>query len=62
MKTVRHARRHGRFLEIKGNLKKKKTHITNPASNFLGGSLSSRDNVRVPTKIRKARQSRQLKR
>ena len=62
MKTVRHARRQGRFLEIKGNLKKKKIHITNPGSDFLGGSLSSRDNVRVPTKIRKARQSRQLKR
>ena len=40
MTTVFHAWPYGRFIEIKRNLWRKKLHITNPGSNFLGGSLT----------------------
>ena len=43
--TVFHAWPYGRFLEIHSNLRRKKLHRTNQGSNFLGGTLSNRNNV-----------------
>ena len=37
---------YGRFIEIQSNLRTKKLHTTNQGSNFLGGSVSDKDNVR----------------
>ena len=47
MTAVFHARLYGRFIEIQRNLRRKKLRRTNQGSNFLGGSFSNRDNVRV---------------
>ena len=54
MKTVFHSWLYGRYIEIQSNLKtSKKLHRTNQGSNFLGGSFSNRDNVRVPIQFRR---------
>ena len=55
MATVYHASMYGRDIEIKINLKRLKPHRTNQGSNFLGGSFSSRDNVRAPVQFRRER-------
>ena len=47
-----HAWAYGRFIEIQRNLRRKKLHRTNQGSNFLGGSFSNRDNVRVPIQFK----------
>ena len=52
---------HGRFVEIQSNLKRKKLHRINQRSNFLGGSLSKRGNVRAPIQFRRESQSYILK-
>ena len=52
---------YGRFIEILRNLRRKKLHRTNQSSNFLGGSLSNRDNVRVPIQFRRESQPYILK-
>ena len=52
MTIVFHARPYGRFKEIKSSLRRKKLHRTNQGSNFLGGSLSNRDNVGAPIQFR----------
>ena len=56
MTVVFHARRYGRFIEMQNNLKRKKLHRTNQSSNFLGGSFSIRDTVRVPIQFIRERQ------
>ena len=53
MTTVFHGRLYGRFIEIKNNFRRKKLHEVNHGSNFLGGSFSNKDNVRVPILFRK---------
>ena len=53
MTAVFHARLYGRFIEIQRNLRRKKLHRTNQGSNFLGGSFSNRDNVRVQSNVDK---------
>ena len=52
--TVFHTWTHGRLIEIQSNLTGKKLHRTNQGSNFLGGSLNNRDNVRSPVQFRRA--------
>ena len=47
MTTVFHVRTQDTFTERKGNLWRKKRCRTNQGSNFLGGSFSNWDNVRV---------------
>ena len=47
MTTAFHARPYGRFIEIQGNLRRKKFHRTNHSSNVLGGSFSNRHNERA---------------
>ena len=42
--TVFHAWLYGRFIEIQGNLRRKKLNRTNQSSNFLGGSLEEKVN------------------
>ena len=53
MTAVFHAWLYDRFIEIQSNLRRKKLHRTNQGSNVLGGSLSNRDNVRVPIQFRR---------
>ena len=43
-----HARWYGRFVEIKGSLRRKQLHKTGEGSNFLENSFSNRDNARIP--------------
>ena len=43
---------HGRFIEIKNNLKRKKLHRMNQNSTLLGGSFSNKDSVRAPVQFR----------
>ena len=62
MKTVFHAWMYGRFIEIMSNLRKKKPHIMNKGSNFLGGTFSNRDDVRAPIQFRRESQPHHLKR
>ena len=57
-----HTWAYGRFIEIEGNLRRKKLHRTNKGSNFLGGSFSNRDNVRAPIQFRRESQPQHLKR
>ena len=45
MTTVFHIWPYGKFVEIQGNLRRKKLHRTNQGFNFLGDSFSNRDNV-----------------
>ena len=52
---------HGRFVEIQSNLKRKKLHRTNQDSNFLGGSFTSRDNVKAQIQFRGESQPQHLK-
>ena len=59
---VFHAWSYGRFIEIQGNLRRKKLHRTNQGCNFLGGSFSNRDNVRAPIQFRREGQPEHLKR
>ena len=61
MTTIFHAWLYGRFIEIQSNLRKKKLHRTNPDSNFLGGSLSNRMNVKAPIQFRRESQPQHLK-
>ena len=53
MTTVFHAWPYGRFIEIQSDLRRKKLHRTNQSSNFLGGSLSNRDNIRAPIQFKR---------
>ena len=53
MTTVFHKWPYGRLTEIQSNLRRKRLHRTNQGSNFLGGSFSNRDNVRVPIQFRR---------
>ena len=62
MKAVFHIWLYGRFIEMQRNLRRKKLHRTNQGSNFLGGSFSNRDNVRVPIQFRRESQPQHLKR
>ena len=48
MTIVFHGRSNGRILEIKSTFRTKKRHKTNQGYNFLVGSFSNKDNVRVP--------------
>ena len=41
-----------RFIEIKGNPRKKKYYTNNQNFNFLGGSFSNRENVRTPIQFK----------
>ena len=52
MTTVFHARLHGRFVEIKSNLRRKKLYRTNQNSVFLEGSFNNRD-VITPIQFRR---------
>ena len=61
MTTVFHAWPYGRFIEIQSKFRRKKLHRTNEGSNFLGGSFSNRDNVRVPIQFRRKSQPQHLK-
>ena len=61
MTTVFHAWVNGRFIEIQSHLRRKKLHRTNQGSNFLGGSFSNRDSVRVPIQFRRESQPHHLK-
>ena len=61
MTTVFHAWLYSRFIEIQSNLRRKKLHRMNPGSNFLGGSFSNMDNVRVPIQFRTESQVQHLK-
>ena len=38
-------------MEIQSNLRSKKLHRTDQSSNFLGGSLNNRDNVRAQSSL-----------
>ena len=49
------------YIKIKSNLRRKKHHRTNQGYNFLGGSFSYRDSVRVLIQVRRER-SQHLKR
>ena len=51
MTTVFHARRYGRFIELQGNLVRKKLHRTNQGTDFCGDSFSNRYNLRAPNQI-----------
>ena len=51
MATVFHIWAYGRFIEIQSNLRRKKLHRTNQGSNFLGGSFSNRDNIKVESNL-----------
>ena len=51
MVTIFLAWLYGKLIEIQSNLRKKKLHRTNQSSNFLGGSLSNRDNVRPQSNL-----------
>ena len=62
MTTALHAWPYGRFIEIQCNIRRKKLHRTNQFSNFLGGSFSNRDNLRVPIQFGKERQPQHLRR
>ena len=57
-----HAWPYGRFIEIQGNLRRKKLHRTNQGSNFLGGSFSNRKNIGAPIQFRRESQPQHLKR
>ena len=46
-----HARPHGRFIEMQGNLRRKKLQRMNKSSNLLGGSFGNRDNIRAPIQL-----------
>ena len=61
MTAVFHAWTYGRFIEIQGNLRRKKIPRTNQRFNFLGGSFKNRDNVRAPIKFRRESQPSILK-
>ena len=50
---VLYSKPHNRFIEIKRNLRRKNLHRANRGSNFLGGSFSNRDNVRIPIQFRR---------
>ena len=62
MTTVFHAWPYGRFIEIKNNLRIKKLQRKNKGSNFLGGTFSTRDNVRISIQFRTESQPKHLKR
>ena len=53
MTAVSHARLNGRFIEIKIKHRKKKLNRTNQRTNFLGGSFSNRDYVKVSFQFRR---------
>ena len=55
MAVVFHAWLCGRFTKLNGNLRKKKLFTTNQESDFIGGSLSNRSNVRTWTQFRRER-------
>ena len=55
MTVLFYARLYGRFIEIKRNLRRNKLHRMNKGSNFLGGSLSNRNNVIAPIQFRRDR-------
>ena len=46
----------GKFIELQSNLGRKKLHRANQDSNFLEGSFSNRDNLRVPIQFRRESQ------
>ena len=60
--TVFQAWAYGRIIEKKSNLRRKKLHRTNQGSNFLGGSLSNRDNVKASIQFRRESEPQHLKR
>ena len=53
MTTVFHTWAYGRFIEIQSNLRRKKFHRTNQGFNFLGGSFTNKENLRVPIQFGK---------
>ena len=62
MTTVFHPWPHGRFIEIKSNLKRNKLHRTNQSFSFLGRSFSNRENVRAPIQFGRESQPQHIKR
>ena len=62
MTTVFHAWSYGRFIEIQGNLRRKKLYRTMQGPNFLGSSFSNRDNVTALIQFGKENQPQHLKR
>ena len=62
MYSVFHARLHSRFIEIQSNLGRKKLQRTDQGYNFLRGSFSNRDNVKVPIQFRRESKPQHLKR
>ena len=62
MNKVFHAWLHGRFIEIKSNLRRKKLHRTYKGSNFSESSFSNRDYMRASIQFRRERQSHDLER
>ena len=61
MPTVFHARLYGRFIEIYGNLRKKKLCRTNQGSSFLGGSFNNKTECKGPDPIYREEQPSILK-
>ena len=53
MTTLFYAWPYDRFIEIRSNLRRKKLHRTKQGYNFLRGSFSNRDNVRVLIQFRR---------
>ena len=50
-----------KFIEIKSNPRRKKLHRMNKASNFNGGSVSGRDNIRASIRFKKKNNHKILK-
>ena len=61
MTTVFHAWPYGKFIEIQNQFRRNKLHKANQGANFLGLSLSNRDNIRTPIQIRREIQPKLLK-
>ena len=62
MTIVLHALPYCRFIEIQSNLRRKKLHRMNQGYNFVGGSFSSRANVRAPIQFARESQPQHVKR
>ena len=62
MTTVFHAWSYARFIQDLSFLRRKKLHRMNQGYNFLGGSFSNRDKVRIPIQFWTVSQPQNLKR
>ena len=61
MTRIFHGRSYDTFIEIKSNPRRKKLHRMNKASNFNGGSVSGRDNIRASIRFKKKSNHKILK-